>query len=76
MRARARSQGFTERELHVVERGFDWQALLAKQQRQNCRCFAERKIIEIRNDQIRPRASRAPMPSSSWRPSRRPTTWC
>src|SRR5687768_15244927 len=30
VRARARAEGFTERELHVVERGFDWQALLAE----------------------------------------------
>lgn len=46
VRARARSQGFTERELHVVERGFDWQALLAESRAMSL--FAERKIIEIR----------------------------
>jgi DNA polymerase-3 subunit delta len=46
IRARARGQGFTERELHVVERGFDWHALLAESR--SLSLFAERKIIEIR----------------------------
>jgi DNA polymerase III subunit delta len=46
IRARARSQGFTERELHVVERGFDWDELLAGSRELSL--FAERKIIEIR----------------------------
>ncbi|WP_157994396.1 DNA polymerase III subunit delta [Peristeroidobacter agariperforans] len=46
VRARARSQGFTERELHVVERGFDWQALLSNSKAMSL--FADRKIIEIR----------------------------
>jgi DNA polymerase III subunit delta len=46
IRARARSEGFTERELNVVERGFDWQALLANSRAMSL--FAERKIIEIR----------------------------
>jgi DNA polymerase-3 subunit delta len=46
VRARARSQGFTERELNVVERGFDWQALLSNSKAMSL--FAERKIIEIR----------------------------
>jgi len=46
VRARARSQGFIERELHVVERGFDWQGLLANSKAMSL--FAERKIIEIR----------------------------
>jgi len=46
IRTRARADGFNERELYVVERGFDWQAL-----RQNSRAmslFADRKIVEIR----------------------------
>ena len=43
---RARSQGFIERELHVVERGFDWQGLIADSRSMSL--FAERKIIEIR----------------------------
>jgi DNA polymerase-3 subunit delta len=46
IRGRARAQGFTEREVHVVERGFDWQALLASSR--SLSLFAERKIIEIR----------------------------
>lgn len=46
IRAKARSQGFTERELHVVERGFDWDALIAGSREMSL--FAERKIIEIR----------------------------
>lgn len=46
VRARARSDGFTERDLHVVERGFDWNTLLADSRAMSL--FAERKIIEIR----------------------------
>jgi DNA polymerase-3 subunit delta len=46
IRARARADGFTERELHVVERGFDWNALLADSRAMSL--FAQRKIIEIR----------------------------
>lgn len=46
IRAKARTAGFTERELHVVERGFDWQELLGKSRSMSL--FAERKIIEIR----------------------------
>jgi DNA polymerase III subunit delta len=46
IRAKARANGFTERDLHVVERGFDWQALLGQSRAMSL--FAERKIIEIR----------------------------
>jgi DNA polymerase-3 subunit delta len=46
IRAAARKQGFEERELHVVERGFDWQGLLADSR--SLSLFAQRKIIEIR----------------------------
>jgi DNA polymerase III subunit delta len=46
IRAAARSQGFVERELHVVERGFDWQGLIAGSRSMSL--FAERKIVEIR----------------------------
>ena len=46
IRAQARAAGYSERELHVVERGFDWQALLA--QSRALSLFAQRKIIEIR----------------------------
>lgn len=46
IRATARSQGFVERELHVIERGFDWQGLIAGSRSMSL--FAERKIVEIR----------------------------
>ncbi|HEY6645295.1 DNA polymerase III subunit delta [Povalibacter sp.] len=45
-RARARADGFTERDLHVVERGFDWDALIAESRALSL--FAQRKIVEIR----------------------------
>jgi DNA polymerase III subunit delta len=46
IRAKARTQGFAERSLNVIERGFDWQALLADSRALSL--FAERRIIEIR----------------------------
>lgn len=46
IRARARKDGFTERELHVVERGFDWDGLMTESRSMSL--FAQRKIIEIR----------------------------
>lgn len=46
IRARARKDGFTERDLHVVERGFDWDGLLTDSRSMSL--FAQRKIIEIR----------------------------
>jgi DNA polymerase III subunit delta len=46
IRARARADGYVERELHVVERGFDWHELLADSR--SLSLFAQRKIIEIR----------------------------
>lgn len=46
IRARARADGFAERELHVVERGFDWNSLLADSRAMSL--FAQRKIVEIR----------------------------
>ena len=46
IRARARADGFTERDLHVVERGFDWNGLLAASRALSL--FAQRKIVEIR----------------------------
>lgn len=46
VRARARAEGFTERDLHVVERGFDWNSLLADSRAMSL--FASRKIVEIR----------------------------
>jgi DNA polymerase III subunit delta len=46
VRAAARAQGFTERALHVIERGFDWSALRAESR--SLSLFAERRIIELR----------------------------
>ena len=46
IRARARKDGFTERDLHVVERGFDWDGLMTESRSMSL--FAQRKIIEIR----------------------------
>lgn len=46
IRAKARAEGYTERDLYVVERGFDWQALLAESR--SLSLFAQRKLIEIR----------------------------
>ena len=46
IRATARKQGFEERELHVVERGFDWQGLIANSRSMSL--FAQRRIVEIR----------------------------
>lgn len=46
VRAKARKEGFTERELHFVERGFDWAELRATSR--TLSLFAERKIVELR----------------------------
>jgi len=46
IRAKARAAGFTERELHFVERGFDWAAM--RDASRNLSLFADRKLIEIR----------------------------
>jgi DNA polymerase-3 subunit delta len=46
IRAQARAAGFIERDLNVVERGFDWQDLLGQSRAMSL--FAQRKIIEIR----------------------------
>jgi len=46
LRAKARADGFTERELYIAERGFDWGQLLAHAG--NMSLFAERKIVELR----------------------------
>lgn len=52
IRAKARAEGFTERDLHVVERGFDWQGLLADSRALSL--FARRKLIEIRMQNAAP----------------------
>lgn len=46
IRAKARAAGFTGRELHFVERGFDWNDLRASTQ--SLSLFAERRIVELR----------------------------
>jgi DNA polymerase-3 subunit delta len=46
VRARARKEGFTERELHFIERGFDWAELRAASR--TLSLFSERKIVELR----------------------------
>lgn len=46
VRGRARAEGYSERSLHVVERGFDWAAL--HDESRALSLFAERRIIELR----------------------------
>ncbi len=46
VRARARAAGFTEREMHVVERGTDWDAVRAAAG--TLSLFAARRIIELK----------------------------
>jgi DNA polymerase III subunit delta len=46
IRAACRAQGFTERELHDVDSGFDWQELSTANQSQSL--FADKKLIELR----------------------------
>jgi len=46
IRAQARKLGFTEREVHFVERGTDWEALRGSSD--NLSLFAARRIVEIR----------------------------
>ncbi len=52
VRTRARSEGFTGRELFVTDRSFDWSELLAS----TCALslFSERRIIEVRMPTPRP----------------------
>jgi len=52
VRARARAEGYTGRDLFISERGFDWSALLASSQ--SLSLFAERRIIELRMPTPRP----------------------
>jgi DNA polymerase-3 subunit delta len=46
IRARARVEGYVDREVHFLERGFDWQGLLAAAA--NFSLFASRRLIELR----------------------------
>jgi DNA polymerase III subunit delta len=46
VRGRAREQGFAEREVHAVERGFDWAALAGDLS--SLSLFASRRLVELR----------------------------
>ena len=46
IRARARTEGYGEREVHFVERGFRWHDLLADTS--NLSLFADRRLIELK----------------------------
>src|SRR5262245_22258169 len=52
IRARARADGYTGRDLLIVERGFDWSELLAASR--TLSLFAERRIVEVRLPSPRP----------------------
>jgi DNA polymerase III subunit delta len=52
VRLRARENGFTERDVHFMERGGDWDAVLASVASMSL--FAERRIIEVRLPTGRP----------------------
>ncbi|MGI9342611.1 MAG: DNA polymerase III subunit delta [Gammaproteobacteria bacterium] len=46
IRTAATQNGYTEREPHIAERGFDWSALAGGMQ--NLSLFAERRLVELR----------------------------
>jgi DNA polymerase III subunit delta len=52
VRARARAQGFSGRELFTTDRGFDWSELLAAGRMLSL--FSERRILEVRMPSPRP----------------------
>lgn len=52
VRRRAREAGFTERDVHFMDRGGDWDAVLASAA--SLSLFAERRIIEVRLPTGRP----------------------
>ena len=52
VRARAREGGFTERDVHFMDRGGDWDAVLASVASMSL--FAERRIVEVRLPTGRP----------------------
>jgi DNA polymerase-3 subunit delta len=52
IRQAARARGFEERELHVVDRGFRWDALTASAD--SLSLFSSRRIIEVRLSSPRP----------------------
>jgi DNA polymerase-3 subunit delta len=54
VRARARRDGYTERELFFAERGFDWASLLESSL--SLSLFAERRILEVKLPTAKPGA--------------------
>jgi DNA polymerase-3 subunit delta len=52
IREAARAQGFTERKLYVVERGFQWDSLRGGGD--SLSLFAEKRIVELRMNSPRP----------------------
>ncbi len=52
IRARARAEGYGGRELHVIDRTFDWSELMASSR--SLSLFSERRIIEVRMPTPRP----------------------
>lgn len=52
VRASARAQGYSEREVFTVESGFDWQHLVEASN--NLSLFAERRILEVRMPTAKP----------------------
>lgn len=52
VRARARAEGYSGRELFITDRSFDWSELLASSQ--SLSLFSERRIIEVRMPSPRP----------------------
>ncbi|HEY5624620.1 MAG TPA: DNA polymerase III subunit delta [Gammaproteobacteria bacterium] len=52
IRARARHQGFEQRDLYTVERGFRWSELVADAD--SLSLFARRRILEVRLASLRP----------------------
>ncbi len=57
VRAKARAEGCTEREIHVAERGFDWGHLAASAA--SLSLFATRKLVELRLPSGKPGADGA-----------------
>ena len=55
VRARARDAGFTEREVHFIERAADWDEVRASAA--NLSLFAARRVVEIRLASARPGAA-------------------
>ena len=55
VRARARQAGFTEREVHFIERAADWDEVRASAA--NLSLFAARRVVEIRLASARPGAA-------------------